>query len=416
MTTARCSIEKLVFGGAGLGRLDDGQVVFVPGGLPGELLEIEFIRKQRDFREGRILQVLEPAATRISSCEEHHPACSPWQILDPSAEQHWKRQIALDTLQRQTHLLDESLQLTEAGPRFGYRNRLEFQFTLQRGRLSLALHEPGTQTLLPVQNCCLGLPELQQTAEELLLLLEDAGLRPTELGRLTLRASRQGEVLALLQLSSAAQPRLQSHQRHWPQVRFQFLSYSDRPPPVWIRTHPLEEQFGDASLQFGGLGFFQINPFCLDALLADLRPWLEGEQLLDFYGGVGTLSVPHAEQVSICTIVEENSDAVHFAQQNIRPWPHFQVQAMRAEQALSQLTSECTVVVNPPRAGLASKVRQHLLRVRPQKVIYLSCNVSTCARDLAQLQAEYQLSWQRAYNFFPATPHIELLTILERIR
>ncbi|MEC8435790.1 MAG: methyltransferase, partial [SAR324 cluster bacterium] len=140
----------------------------------------------------------------------------------------------------------------------------------------------------------------------------------------------------------------------------------------------------------------------------------KGEEVLDLYGGVGTLSLPHAEQIQSCVIVEENPDATHFAQRNTKEIPHFQVTPSKVQQALKQIGGQQTVLLNPPRAGIANQVRQQLLKVKPKRLIYLSCNVSTCARDLKGLQDCYELKWQQAFNFFSATPHIELLTILER--
>ena len=229
MALFQCQVEKLVFGGAGLGHLK-GQVVFIPGALPGEVVEIELQKQRGDFSEARLMRILEEAPERIAQQEDHFHCCSPWQILAAELEAYWKRQIVLDTLQRQTVLCHNDLQVSEEGPRLGYRNRLEFHFTQVKNRLHLALHEPASQNPIPVETCQLGLPTLQRASQELILLLDDAQLRPKEMGRLVLRGNRAGQVVALLQLNAAAKQRLTAHQRHWPKLDFQFIAYSESFP------------------------------------------------------------------------------------------------------------------------------------------------------------------------------------------
>ena len=118
MALFQCQVEKLVFGGAGLGHLK-GQVVFIPGALPGEVVEIKLQKQRGDFSEARLVRILEEAPERIAPQEDHFHCCSPWQILAPELEAYWKRQIVLDTLQRQTVLCHNDLQVSEMGPRLG---------------------------------------------------------------------------------------------------------------------------------------------------------------------------------------------------------------------------------------------------------------------------------------------------------
>ncbi len=415
MSAPRCRIEKLVFGGAGLARMD-GKVVFVYGAFPDETVEIEYVRQQRDFLEARVLNVLEASPQRVAPIETHCFACSPWQELNYEAEKDWKRAITQETLKRQTTLCKEELTIAHDPRRLGYRNRLEYHFAQHDQQLWFALHEPSTQRAVPIEFCQLGLPALQQASLELLPLLREAHLRPAELQRLTLRGNRHGQVHAFLSLSPAAQQRLGRHQAHWPDTTFElFLLDLDKSlSPQTLPQTQLTESLSGHSVAFGGLGFFQVNPWMLDQLLTYLRPFVAGRDILDFYGGVGTLSCPFATDIHSCVIVESHPEACFFAERNVREWPRFEVQHSKAERALSLLGSSQTVIVNPPRAGLQAKVCKRLGEVQPESIIYLSCNVTTCARDLRVLQTHYDLVDQRIFNFFPATPHIELLTILKR--
>ena len=139
-----------------------------------------------------------------------------------------------------------------------------------------------------------------------------------------------------------------------------------------------------------------------------------GEPTLDFYAGVGTIGLTIGG--GNVTLVEINADAVREMQRNIAELDRTDARAVLApsEQALDYITGKEIVIVDPPRAGLHTDVIATLLQKLPPRIIYLSCNPVTQARDVALLQQSYQITWHRGYNFFPRTPHIEHLIILDK--
>ena len=139
-----------------------------------------------------------------------------------------------------------------------------------------------------------------------------------------------------------------------------------------------------------------------------------GEPTLDLYAGVGTIGLTiGGDNV---TLVEINTDAVREMQRNITELGRTDARAVLApsEQALDYITGKEIVIVDPPRAGLHPDVIATLLQKLPPRILYLSCNPVTQARDVALLQQSYQIAWHRGYNFFPRTPHIEHLIILDK--
>ena len=139
-----------------------------------------------------------------------------------------------------------------------------------------------------------------------------------------------------------------------------------------------------------------------------------GEPTLDLYAGVGTIGLTIGG--GNVTLVEINTDAVREMQRNIAELDRTDARAVLApsEQALDYITGKEIVIVDPPRAGLHPDVIATLLQKMPPRIIYLSCNPVTQARDVALLQQSYQIAWHRGYNFFPRTPHIEHLIILDK--
>ena len=143
-------------------------------------------------------------------------------------------------------------------------------------------------------------------------------------------------------------------------------------------------------------------------------PLAADQPILDFYAGVGTIGLTIGG--GNVTLVEINADAVREMQRNITELDRTGARAVLApsEQALNYITGKEIVIVDPPRAGLHPEVVATLLQKLPPRIIYLSCNPVTQARDVALLQQSYQIAWHRGYNFFPRTPHIEHLIILDK--
>ena len=143
-------------------------------------------------------------------------------------------------------------------------------------------------------------------------------------------------------------------------------------------------------------------------------PLAADQPILDFYAGVGTIGLTIGGDN--ITLVESNADAVREMQRNITELGRTDARAVLApsEQALDYITGKEIVIVDPPRAGLHSDVIATLLQQLPPRILYLSCNPVTQARDVALLQQHYRSAWHRGYNFFPRTPHIEHLVILDK--
>ena len=164
-------------------------------------------------------------------------------------------------------------------------------------------------------------------------------------------------------------------------------------------------------------GFFQINIPVYEQALRDMKEWVSADKpAVDLYSGVGTIGLTIGGQS--VTMVEINEHAVREMKRNITALDREKaVKAILApsESALEYIISDATIIVDPPRAGLHEDVVKKLLETKPDRIIYLSCNPVTQARDVARLAEVYGVKYHRGYNFFPRTPHIEHLVVLDRI-
>jgi 23S rRNA (uracil1939-C5)-methyltransferase len=162
-------------------------------------------------------------------------------------------------------------------------------------------------------------------------------------------------------------------------------------------------------------GFFQINIPVYEQALLDMQKWVDASKpTVDLYSGVGSIGLTiGGENV---TMVEINEHAMVEMKRNIKALDREKaVKAVLApsETALEHIKGDSTIIVDPPRAGLHEDVIAKLLETMPARVIYLSCNPVTQARDVARLAEKYGVKYHRGYNFFPRTPHIEHLVVLD---
>lgn len=413
------TIEKLVFGGQGMGRVDN-KVYFVWNALPGEVVEVQVTKKKKNFCEGYASHIVQASPQRVQPPEEHYGSCSPWQILSPSDEQHWKIQLAKDSYFKfQDQPAIQALTLVDDLKRYyGYRNKMEYSFThTDSGELTFGFFKRGTHWRQPIQLCLLASTAINRTATACLAWLKTLGVTDHALKSLIILSNEQGETIAGLFVRD----------RDFPATNALGIAvyYSNPHSPAAVPTELLFKtgaiQITSAvlgtPLQHDLLGFFQVNVPLFEQALHAIAAYIDpGTQLLDCYGGVGAISLPLHARVKSCLVIDSNVAAVAAASYNIQQLGlnHYTAQCVATEHILAAICADQTVMVDPPRAGLHPAVIARLLTVQPQRLIYLSCNVSTQARDVEQLLTHYSLRDAKLFNFFPRTPHIEGLIVLDR--
>ncbi len=423
-------IEKLVFGGQGLARMDTptGQkkVVFAWNALPGETVSVELTKKKPNFLEGIATEVIIPSSERVQPLEAHSSSCSPWQILSSDAEHRLKLQLAKDSYYKfqtdpaiqQLELVDDLQQAT------GYRNKMEYSFTHTEDKtLCFAFFKRATHWRMPIDTCVLASEAINRTANEILTWLRTLPVTDHNMKSLIVLSNEQGQTIAGLfvrdrDLPLAPVPTL-SHNLGFT------IYYSDHRSPASVPTD-LIYQNGDTTitsmvngvpLTHDLLGFFQVNVPIFEQAVQTIGQYVdEGTELLDCYGGVGAISLPLHAKVKSGLVIESNAEAAAAASANIQALglKHFSARCVATEHILEAITADQTVIVDPPRAGLHDDVTARLLAVKPKRVIYLSCNLSTQARDVERLLTAYRISAAKLFNFFPRTPHIEGLIVLDR--
>ena len=410
------SIDKLVHGGQGLASLADGRKVFVWNALPGETVEIRLIKSKRSYAEAIAEEIITSSADRIKPREENYLATSPWQIMSFDHENQAKQAIVTELFMG-AHVELPNFELTHGSEEWRYRNKMEYSFWGDEQGLHLALHQRGSHGKDIVQGSELALTAVDEGARAVLAELNQRPLRAGDLKTVIVRANQAGEVVAALfvKLDSFKELDLPAG------LKGLRVYFSNPKSPASVPTRLLQT-LGDVTLQDELLGepfsytvdsFFQVNIPVFESALTKMKHYCQDKLVIDMYAGVGSIGLSLAQEA--VTLVELDPASAAMARLNATSSSlRTEVIETSSEKALDYISASRTVIFDPPRAGLHAKIIDRLLEIMPPKILYLSCNPSTQARDLAKLQTSYEITYFEVFNFFPRTPHIETLAILEK--
>jgi 23S rRNA (uracil1939-C5)-methyltransferase len=431
-------IDSLAYGGNGVARLD-GYVVFVAGGIPGDLVRARVEKSKRAYAEARAVEVLEPGPDRIPPVADHPGA--PWQVLPYERQLEVKHAQVDEALRRIGHLDGFTLEpIVPAVQQWRYRNKLEYSFgTADDGTLICGFHAPGRfDQIVPVTDNKLASERGNELREQVLAVCREAGLtawdRREQRGFLRNLVIREGRRSGQFQVRLVTSPgklpvdelraRVEADSLWWTQAEGLGESTSGGKSQLLAGNPQLEERLGDLRFLISPEAFFQTNTEMAEQLYgvaveyADLHGT---ERVFDLFCGIGTIALtlaPRARSVHGLEIVE---DAVQDAAENARlnEIHNATFYSGDVRTSMRDLVAEAgrpeVIVVDPPRAGLSQKVVRRIIEASPRRIVYVSCNPTTLAPNAAQLtEAGYELTRVRPVDMFPQTPHIECVALLER--
>lgn len=426
-------LDKIVGGGQALGTLDDGRKAFVWGGLPGEKVTISITKKKSKYIEGIVEEVLEKSSERATPLDSgSYLSTSPWQIMNFQAEQRYKTHLIKEAFDLQGLGLPSDLSVITDDHDYGYRNKLEFSWYSELDEktgldsLDLAFFKRGSRGKVIVEGSTLANENINILARNIRDVLRKKKVSARSLKTLLIRADRHGNSAWQLYTKDRLPNLITPTEAAELPAQGGEIIFSNPKSPASVITERLA-RFGELTLtdhvlstsfRYAIEGFFQVNIPVYELALKDMAKWVpkaeDAGQVIDLYSGVGTIGLTiGGEDV---TLVEINQAAVSEMERNIASLGIAATPVLASsENALEQITSDRLVIVDPPRAGLHRDVVDRLLEVTPSRIIYLSCNPVTQARDVRYLLDKYRISHVQGYNFFPRTPHIENLIVLDKL-
>ncbi len=454
-------IESVGDKGVGIAR-HDGKVVFVEGGVPGDLADVLVFKSRRDYAMARYRQLLEPSPLRAKPFCRHFDYCGgcKWQHVQYRAQLDFKQKVVDDALARIARLEAEKVHPIMASPQQQfYRNKLEFTFSelrwltpeeIEKGeelddRRGVGFHVPGAfDKVLDIEKCWLQDPLQDRIRKSIRAYAFENDLtffhlreQRGWLRNLITRNTLDGEWMVILSVfyedEAAMQAIMDFLHENFPEINTLLgvvnPKKNDTLYDLEFRTYYgsgyITEQLGKVRYRIGPLTFFQTNPSQAGRLydrireMADLRA---SDRVFDLYAGTGSIALYLADACQTVVGIESVPEAVQHAGDNARlngiencTFLAGDMKDLFSESFFAEHGTPDVVVTDPPRAGMHEKVCRQLLHSGARKIVYVSCNPATQARDLAILAEKYRLSEIQAVDMFPHTYHVENIALLELI-
>lgn len=386
----RVTLTDVAFGGDCIARIDN-QIVFASYGIPGEEVVVELSQSKRDYLRGRVAEVIAPSPARIQPKCPLFGQCGGcrWQHIDYPTQTEMKRRIVADQLRRIGGFGDDVIvnPTLQAEDPWNYRNHA--RFSVRRGQLGFTIE--GSRRFLEVDECHIMHPAINEVL---------ASLKGKLRQRLHQVAVRYGVNTGHLLVN--------------PTIKLEGLALA-------TGQEYLEEELLGRRFRVAAASFFQVNTPQAERMVRYVLDQLKlGQQdvLVDVYCGVGTFGLLAAEKVARVIGVEDSAAALRDASFNAQDLENVTFIKGAAEDVLGTLRERIdAAIIDPPRTGCKPEVIEALRRMQPGKILYVSCDPATLARDLKGLcdDGRYRITDIQPIDMFPQTYHIETVVTLRSV-
>lgn len=459
-------IERMAAEGRCIGHLEDGRVLFVPYSAPGDLADITLGRRRKAYAEGRIAKLLEPSSSRVEPRCTHFGLCGgcKWQHLDYEVQLEGKQQQVADQLERVGHLELGEMKMHKiigSEATYDYRNKLEFTFSnhrwLSNGELSESSEEEPTELsglgfhvprmfdkVLDIEECHLG----GQLSNRIRLFIKDFTTRHTGyeyydlrkhegyMRTLMIRTSSTGEVMVVVVFAYEEKAKrealLDALVEAFPEITSLIYVVNSKLNDAWGdqevfcyagEDHIWEEMEG-LRYKIGPKSFYQTNSKQALRLYQEVRKLanLQGDELVyDLYTGTGTIASFVSRNARRVVGIEYVEAAIEDACINrevngLKNLDFFagDMKEVLTDSFIAEHGTPEVLITDPPRAGMHPDVVQTILRAAPKRIVYVSCNPATQARDVEMMKEAYEVVVAQPVDMFPHTSHVENILLLER--
>jgi 23S rRNA (uracil1939-C5)-methyltransferase len=417
----RCYVDGITHDGDGVSRID-GKATFIPYAIPGETVEIEISQTKKTWQKSVLKEIIVPSPYRVNPPCPHHYDCGgcSYQHIEYPHQLELKRQIVKDSLQRIGRIdasVDPVIGMDEP---WHYRNKVTWHVIKESTQSKMGYFADNSRRLMDIDQCLLISHAMQQYSR----IIKDhlTELRMPDSCEVTIRQSSVNQELMLLFNGVGASQIDFGRLLNYQEVASVFSFDREK-----IRLHYgeqyLAEKILDIIFEISPLSFFQINHPQTEKMVSLIKGWVElepNDNILDAYCGIGSIALSVASQAGSIAGVEYNKSSVKDAKRcaYLNQIANCRFIKGACEEIIPSLDKYYDLVIlDPPRAGCKKEVIDAVLKQNPRKIIYISCNPSTLARDLAfMVDDKYFVSKVQPIDMFPQTPHIETVVSLEKFK
>ena len=430
--TASAVIESLNHEGHGVARIE-GKAVFIEGALPGETVRFRYHNKHKTYDTGRVIEVVQPSPERVTPRCRHFGVCGgcSLQYMRPEAQLAAKQQILSDALQRIGKVAPENWLPPLSGPAWGYRRRarLGVRHVSKKGGVLVGFREKRRSYITPLTVCEVLDPLISALLPELHDLIAALSC-PTQLPQIEVAVGENVRALVFRHLAPFTEADVAALRSFGEQHSLYIYAEPNKPEPIhalWP-AHPEPLYYTlpefDIRMEFSPTDFIQINAELNRAIVSTAVRLLDpqpNETVLDLFCGLGNFSLPLARRAERVVGVEADAPLLEKARKaaarNGLANAEFRAANLYDEQASTPWGDVRfdKWLLDPPRTGALEVLRRLPETGAPQRILYISCNPATLARDSALLvQRGYRLKSAGVADMFPHTSHVEALALLER--
>lgn len=446
--------------GRGVGKVEN-KTVFVEGAVPGDVADVEIYKRSKSFDEGRLLNLKEPSPWRTTPACSHFGICGGcrWQHFEYSAQLRFKEKMVHDAMQRIAHIADPPVSsIAGSDAVFHYRNKLEFTFTDRRYLLheemdqqegkelnGLGFHIPGKfNKVLDIHRCYLQ----DHRSDEIRNFVRDFALShhytffnlKTQEGllrNLIIRNTTTNEWMVVV-VFKEDEYKMRESLLSVLRERFPFItslyyiinakrndSIHDQTPVLYHGVPVIIEEMGDLKFRIGPKSFFQTNPaqaFRLYQIVMDFASLTGEEVVYDLYTGTGSIASFVSSKAKRVIGIEYVQEAIDDATENAKlnnitnmDFIAGDMKEVLTEDFFNRFGKPDVIITDPPRAGMHEAVVKRILESGAKRLVYVSCNPATQARDLLLLSEKYRFTRIQPVDMFPHTHHVENVVFCEML-
>lgn len=382
-------IFDTTYEGYGVGRLENGSIIFVPDTVTGDTVNLSIVETKKRFSYGKLEKVVSPSSMRIEPACIHASVCGGCQFMHITYKDQLQiKQNIINNAFRNVANFKINATISDSSEHY----RLRVKFKLKNKRIGFFAKR--SNDFIPIESCMVVKKSIFEKAREFAKTVDSS-----ETLDLYVIENANGQALANI-----------SEVEFIEQKTFQGILFKDKK----LGRSYIEEETPFGAIACGFTSFFQANRFLSNQFQQSIVPYLSKEDtVLELYSGSGFFSVAAASAARQVVGVDSDGEAIQFARKIKRK--NLSFLKGNVEKLLTKRDFDFnTLVIDPPRAGLSKKVVRFILSNLPQKMIYISCNPMTMARDIEKLSDNYRIIDFKFFDMFPHTYHIESIVILEK--
>ena len=450
----KITIEKVGSKGKTISSANDGKTIIIDGGAPGDIVDLITYKKRKSYYQAKITQFHKYSKIRTQPVCEHFGVCGgcKWQHIEYEQQLKFKENEVYNNLKRIGKVdIEEIVPIKKAPSQYNYRNKMEYSFSDSRWlsveeinsnkkiikKNALGFHIPGMwNKVVDIKKCFLQEDYTNKIRNE----IKEFSIKNNisffnykdsvgDLRTLMIRTSSTGELMVLLQFFNNDEDKIKLLLNHikstFPDINSLLYVINnkandtiyDQEIKCFYGNHFISEKMNELVFKIYAKSFYQTNSnqaYELYKIVEEFGQFNKNEIVYDLYTGTGTIGIFIAKYVKKIIGIESVPDAIKAAKENakrnnISNCSYFvgDMKTVFNSEFIKKNGIPNTIITDPPRDGMHKKVVGEILKLLPQKIIYVSCNSATQARDLELLKNQYRIIKSQAVDMFPQTHHVE---------